>query len=812
MDNTEPDSLLQVITVKKREAILALAAFNTSTGEHINNYQKVCDDLIFNIKKRLHFTTHRYHIVSNFFKDFSIAASVDLKFSQKLKDLEEKERKADVVTKDNEVGIDGGIAIFYNDMKNFVEGANKLNKSLETEILGKVLKDTLKKSEQEIKEYQDKIKKNSQTLEKKGKSVVKRLTDFNKTYGASIRENEAGRRTTSDTTEGLINYVNRVQDLVNSIEMYGKQVLKFRDMATDLNFKYNISLKSAVSEFIKYVAEFVGDVSCYKFSESMKYFKMINLEETKGNYFELTKLCSNATELGLLLDGVDANDETISAALRTANIQTLAPLFSLFSYCYYHYSDAHKNPTDSMLIISHDYFVSFYKRNKQSQFEKTLYLPLESLKMDLDDTNKEVKCIYKTKRFVLRYDKTIKVCMEQDQMLDLINKHNNGLAVIKEMSMFLVPKSSSNIDRNNSNVQYDENKSETSMRMDRSESKPLQVSTPIIDPHVDAKDNMINYNEDSKSDIEDMESESDSSKSDSKDELKLENDQLLKQSNHSELFKHNEVKEADKFEEEELSKKSYLSELAIPNEEKEEELENEVPVKQSDHSELFIQCKEKKEEHDKQELSDKSDLGVVVIHNEEKQEEKHENVGSMEQSDHSELFIPIDEKEEEHENEVPQQVLNIKLLAEEDNAININEEANPVDLFNNYEIIQKKIAHIEEELDLPVNIENDKILEEENLGNLDENLGGQEDQDTQIELKEEKIDAFIENINKADNTTIDVSENGDKVIEPELLVQNHEVTHANSDVIPENIIENIKDNTANKVSFHLETNDASNTE
>lgn len=435
MEVRDSNSLFRFVAAKKRDALIAINQFNATTGEHINNYQKVCDDIVFNIKKRLHFATHRYLIMSNYFKEFSISASTDMKFNQKLKELEDKEKKADIVYKGDEADIDNGIALFHSEMKSFVEEANKLNSDMENNVLGKTLRDSLKKFETDIKECQEKIKKNYLTLEHKGRSVARRLADFTKTYTASMKENEAGKRNNSDTTNGLISYVNKVQDLVNSMELYGKQVLQLRDIAIELNFKYNYCLKNAINEFVVCVGNFVGDVNNYKFAGTLRHFASVNLEETKGDYFELFKLLSNKHELNILIQGAEYTDENITEALRAVRVQSLAPLFSLFSYGFYHFSDSYKNPPDSLLFISHDYFITVYKRNKVNQLERSLCLPVESMGMEMDDVNRLIKCSYKSKGLLWKNLKSFKVSMRYDLMVELLNNHTTGIGIIKEMGL-----------------------------------------------------------------------------------------------------------------------------------------------------------------------------------------------------------------------------------------------------------------------------------------------------------------------------------------------------------------------------------------
>ena len=471
MINNEPSVLFAAIADKKRNALTALNKFNFETGEYINNYQKICDDIAFNIKKRLHFATHRYLLVSSLFKDFNITASTDMKFDGKLKAIENKEKNADISFKGHEANIDKGVSIFYNDMKQFIEGANKLKSSNDSDIVKRILRESVKKQENEFKDYQEQIKKNYQSLDRRGQAVAKKLAEFIKSYTSSIKDNELNKRSSNGSTDGLVAYINKVQDLVNRMELYGKQVINLREIAIELNYQYNTCLKGAVAEFTKIIGEFVGDVNCYKFASTIRHFSSLDLEETRTENFELYKLVTKRSDLDAFLNGNEHTDENIKDKLKVVEVQSLAPLFGLFTNGFYHFSDSYKNSPDSLLFITHDYFVNIYKRSKQNQLEKFLCLPLESLKMEIDEPNHLLNCSYKAKGFLWNSAKGFKISMRHDLMVDLLNNHGSSLNIINEMGLPQISMSLSTIEQFNP-----EDKTNIKTEEENSDEKQTEIS------------------------------------------------------------------------------------------------------------------------------------------------------------------------------------------------------------------------------------------------------------------------------------------------------------------------------------------------
>lgn len=441
LTDSEASNLFKLTSSKKREAIAALNHYNAITGEYVNNYQKVCDEIAFNIKKRLHFSKHRHLIVLNFFKDFKLSANADYKFNLKLKELDDKEKKADIGNKTNETLIDTGISLFYNDLKFFVDGANKLQHGAENEIMGRILKDTIKKLDIQIKDLLEKSKKNYATLERKGQSVAKRLAEFNRSFNVSIKDNDIGKRCVVDTTDGLITYRNRVQTLTSSLAIYGKQVLEYREMAIELNHKQNECLKDALVEFTRMVGEFVGDVNNTRFSRSLSHLNAINLEPNKADYFDIIKLITNKQELESILFGAAPTTKDIIDAIYNLKVQPLEPLYDLFSRKYYEFSDSYKNPVDSVLFITLDFFFVAYKKNKNNGLEKIISLPIENIILVLDDVNQIIKCSYKTKGIFWDTTKTLKISMKREYMDELLLSYDFATNMVKDLNV-LSPASS----------------------------------------------------------------------------------------------------------------------------------------------------------------------------------------------------------------------------------------------------------------------------------------------------------------------------------------------------------------------------------
>lgn len=433
LTDSETSTLFKLTASKKREALAVLNHFNSLTGEYVNKYQKVCDDLFFNIKKRLHFSTHRYLIVLNFFKDFKLAANADYKFNVKLKELDEKEKKADVENKTNETLIDNGIALFYNDLKFFVDGANKLQQSTEKDIMEKLLKDTFKKLESQLKDLVERVKKNYATLERKGQSVARRLAEFNRSFNVSIADNDTGRRCVVDTSDCFITYINRVKTLTTTLAQYGKHILEYRELALELNHRQNQCLKEALIEFTRLVGEFVGDINNTRFSKSVGFLKSMNLEPSKGEYFDIAKLVTNSEDLAVILDGLTPSTPNIVEAISNLKIQPIEPLYDLFSRKYYSFSDSYKHPIDSLLFITLDFFFVVYKRDKKELFEKLLSIPIEFVTLEFDEINQIVKCVYKSKGIFWDTNKTLKISMKREHMDELLLSYDFATNVVKDI-------------------------------------------------------------------------------------------------------------------------------------------------------------------------------------------------------------------------------------------------------------------------------------------------------------------------------------------------------------------------------------------
>ena len=458
--NFDIKNLFQLTSLKKQEALASLNHFNALTCEYLNNYRTVCDELFMNTQKRHHLSIQRYSIVIDFFKDFKIAAMADYKFNNRLKELEDKAKKNNINNKTNETLIDNGIKLFHNDINFFVEGANKLQKETEDEIIKKILQDSIKKLGFQVKELLEKTVKYDKLLEKRELSVMKRLSEFNKSFNISIKDNENGKRCSVDTTDELITYINRLYTLIDNYNFYGKQILEYKNLAIELNHKHNECLKKALIQFSKIVGEFVGDINNTRFSKTLSHLTAIDLDPNKNEYFDINELISNKTKLEAILLGLSPTSTNITNAILNIKRPNNEHLYDLFSRKYYYFGDSYKDMTDSIVFITLDLHFAAYKKNKKGIYEKLVSTPIEFVNLEFDDIKQIIRCTYKSKGIFWDSNKTIKISMKRENIDELILSYEFAYKIIKHIR---TPISQIDKDQNN----FDEEMKETDSQIDK---------------------------------------------------------------------------------------------------------------------------------------------------------------------------------------------------------------------------------------------------------------------------------------------------------------------------------------------------------
>jgi len=434
LSDSETMTLFKSTAVKKREALSALNHFNALSGHYTNSYQKVCDDIFINTKKRLGLASTRYNTVLNFFKEFKFTASMDNKLSAKLNEISDKERSAEIRDKTSEEALDAGLGMFYSDLRFLVDGANKLQSSKESDTVGNMMRDIIRKMEAEVRELVERTRKNYSTLQTKGQSIARRLQEFNRSFNVSIKDNEIGSRCAVDTIDGLVTYRNRLQALVDSLAQYGKDVLGYREAAVELGHKYNQSLKHALTAFTKSFSEFFGDINNLRFGRSLAHISAIDLDANRGEYFDLASLIHCRRDLEAILANAPPTLKGITAALTNIQLQPFESLFALFSRKYYEFAETPNSAPDHSLFITLDFFFAVYKKNKSNVLEKVMSLPVESVDLELNTVTSLVKCSYKTKIMFWGNTKTIKMHMRPEHMDELILSHDFATNVVKDTS------------------------------------------------------------------------------------------------------------------------------------------------------------------------------------------------------------------------------------------------------------------------------------------------------------------------------------------------------------------------------------------
>ena len=433
--DTVTSTIFNLTASKKREFIETLDKWHEANIEYADNYQAICEEILSNTKKRLKASYNRYLYVFNIIKEFKILAPFECKADDKLHNSIINDEQATANNLTNEGLLNDGVSMFYNDLTCFVEGISKFQQHVEEEIVEELFRETIRTADLQVKHAFEMTIKNHATLEKKKESVIKRLTELRRNYKISINHTEQGKRCINNTTDELIIYVNRMKILASSLAFYGQQVLNYRKLAIELNYKYNNCVKEAIIELSRVLRDYFGDVHNILFGRSLQRIVAVDLESKRDGGFEFEELIRNNKALDSVLIFNNITDNNFDKAIRSYKDPNFSILFSSFSRNVYNFKQNPKENDDYLLLLSLDDYFSVYKQQENGGFEKIMNVPIETVKLELNAKTNTIKCFYKEKGVIWDTSKTLNISMDQKLIDDLILMHEFAKDIVKDLTI-----------------------------------------------------------------------------------------------------------------------------------------------------------------------------------------------------------------------------------------------------------------------------------------------------------------------------------------------------------------------------------------
>ena len=434
LTDNETTTIYTSTASKKHEFLNELDTIHAKTMEYMNNYEKICENIFSNSKKRLKISHERYLVIFNILKEFKIFAPNSTRIDLNLDEKPEKNDHNRIDLPSNEVLMNDSVLMFYNDLNCFVDGIAKFQKHVEENIIEEIFKETVRILDLQVKNAIEIIKKNSVTLEKKRESVLKRLIELKKNYNATINSTENGKRCMNDTADDLITYVNRLKALASSLALYGQQVLRYRDLAIELNYKYDYCVKEGIIEFSRALREYFGDVHNICFGRALQRVVAIDLQSNKSSSFELADLIIDKKQLDDILNYTSIDPNNLLNVINDFINPDYQSLFSMFSKNVYEFSESKDRKPDYVLLITLDYYFSVYRHNTSGGLEKIMSVPVETVKLNLNSKTNIIKCTYKEKGVFWDTSKTLSMSMDQKHADDLLLAHEFVTDIVKDLA------------------------------------------------------------------------------------------------------------------------------------------------------------------------------------------------------------------------------------------------------------------------------------------------------------------------------------------------------------------------------------------
>ena len=437
-DNISPDVYKQS-QEKKEAALVFLNEFNERNAQYLQNYQALCDNVFFNIKKRLHYSKHRFLIMLDFFKDFKLTAQRNNKFSQKLQDLHKSEKKNGVEPEENEKQIVEGVGLFEQEMEEFIEGFNKLQNETNSKIVEELLKQAVKKLEIDVKIQVEKLNKQIYKLDKKASAVGKKLGEFTKSFNNSIKDSGDNNRNSSNPENILISYINKLKLLVISLEGYGKDVLNCRENAFELHYTRNQAIKNSLNEFARLVSGFSATDSLTRFKRTIDKFNSTDLEDNKEEHFQLKLLVTEKEVAEKLLGEQSVDNESINDQINNIRREQFDPIFNVFSKKFFYFTDLEKDGKQHILLLTFDFYVNVYSFNSDNCLERIFNWPIENIRFIGVGDDKHIVCHYKSKGVLWSSKKKLSMYMDKEKIEELLLVYDYAISTIKGVKVEEIP-------------------------------------------------------------------------------------------------------------------------------------------------------------------------------------------------------------------------------------------------------------------------------------------------------------------------------------------------------------------------------------
>ena len=431
LSESESSIIYKMSASKKRESIASLHNFNHKTAQYLSVYESVCDDILYNLKKRLDFSKHRHYVTMNYFKEFKVSISLESGFIKKLKNLNELEKKSDCGEKKLEKDIDHGIELFAGEMKLLTESFKKIQKTNESLIVSKIFKESVKILEGKMKSMIEKIEALRSKLEKKGRDVAKKLASFTKAFEQSMKDNEEGNRSMTEVIPKLISYINKLKDLKEHLEQYGRSLVNARMTAVELNHKRNIAIKKGIKEFSDLFSDFAGTKETTRFRNTMAKFQAMDIDKGKNDYFELPLLVTKEDKVKLLINNDIITADAIIEAISQVRTDNLNEIFDLFTRKHYFFNTSFSKGFNSLISISHDFFLDVYKITSDGLYENVFFLPVEHVTFKDGPKGQYLLCEYISKGVLWDSKKKMKMYMVREFLDELMLTFEFATSVVK---------------------------------------------------------------------------------------------------------------------------------------------------------------------------------------------------------------------------------------------------------------------------------------------------------------------------------------------------------------------------------------------
>lgn len=430
-NNNDQESSIKPIYSQKQEALTFLNNFHLSFNNYSKSYQNITTDMFNSIKQQTQLIQHQYSEIINLFKGYRISSNLEHKLEQNQDETKQSSKQINTDQIKMKDEVESGISIFFEELKSFTENINKIQQKAQKDIADCLFQEAIKKMEMQIKYAEEDVKKYITKLEKNNQAVDKSLVAFFKLYESSIKNDNSDKRCGFDTIDGLFNYMNKIQNLIPNLNNYGQSTLSYRNVAIELRNTYKKSVKQAIIDFTSSIENLFGAGNTI-FSKSVDHFSALDFTETKEDNLEISHLIGKKDELQNIIGDKALISSNIIEAIQHFKYPDLKELLEKFSIKYFEFSDIPDGLTDSLLLITLDFFFVVYKK-KNNEYEKKLSIAIENVKLNMSEDEEFIKCTYKSRRIILKFKKSFDIYIKKEYIDGILSAYKSSIKAVMDM-------------------------------------------------------------------------------------------------------------------------------------------------------------------------------------------------------------------------------------------------------------------------------------------------------------------------------------------------------------------------------------------